>query len=195
MSYEREYKSLVGDYIKPDADLKALVQKTLALARQVAPPNNCNDWGDDLKAKIPVQLAGVSSLLTIVKSGASYNRIEEAKGSLALGEKLLMKPHNIQVLSVLLMLGCGKSGQTSLENQLMQIRTGEGKLIILGAASVMFALLGFKVCTVCYSEYLSERDFRLFEDVFDRFGLSKYIIYSKIIDRNCDVLPIEYDLF
>jgi hypothetical protein len=179
-SYEREYKSLVGDYIKPDADLKALVHRTLALARQVAPPNNCDDWGDDLKAKIPVLLAGVFSLLTIVKSGASYNRIEEANGSSDFGEKLLMKPHNIQVLTVLLMLGCGKSGRTSLENQLMQIRTGEGKSIILGAASVMFALLGFKVRTVCYSEYLSDRDFRLFEDVFDHFGLSNLITYSKI---------------
>jgi preprotein translocase subunit SecA len=62
----------------------------------------------------------------------------------------------------------------------MQIRTGEGKSMILGAASVMFALLGFKVRTVCYSEYLSDRDFRIFEDVFNRFGLSKYIVYSKI---------------
>jgi hypothetical protein len=35
MSYEREYKSLVGDYIKPDADLNALVHKTVALAKQL----------------------------------------------------------------------------------------------------------------------------------------------------------------
>ena len=180
MNYEMEYKSLVGDYIKPDADLNALVQKTVSLARQAAPLNNVNDWGDDLKAKIPAILAGVFSLLTVVKSGASYNRIEEATGSSKLGEKLLMKPHNIQVLSLLFMLGCGSSGPTSLENQLMQIRTGEGKSMILGAASIMFALLGFRVCTVCYSEYLSDRDFRLFEEVFDRFGLSNLIAYSKI---------------
>ena len=180
MSYEREYKSLVGDYIKPDADLNALVHKTVALARGIAPPNNCNGWGDDLKEKIPALLAGVFSLLTVVKSGASYNRIEEATGSSDFGEKLLLKPHNIQVLSLLVMLGCGKSGRASLDNQLMQIRTGEGKSMILGAASVMLALLGFRVRTVCYSEYLSDRDFRLFEDVFNRFGLSNYITYSKI---------------
>jgi hypothetical protein len=180
MSYEREYKSLVGDYIKPDADLNLLVQKTLALAREAAPLARSKMWSEDLKTTIPVILAGVFSLLTVVKSGASYNRIEEATGSSDLGEKLLMKPHNIQVLSLLFMLGCGKFGKTPLENQLMQIRTGEGKSMILGAASVMFALLGFKVRTVCYSEYLSDRDFRLFEDVFGRFGLSKYIVYSKI---------------
>ncbi len=60
-----------------------------------------------------------------------------------------------------------ESGQALLNNQLMQIRTGEGKSMILGAAAVVFALLGFRVRTVCYSEYLSDRDFRLFEDVFD----------------------------
>jgi hypothetical protein len=62
----------------------------------------------------------------------------------------------------------------------MQIRTGEGKSMILGAAAVMLSLLGFKVRTVCYSEYLSNRDFKLFEELFDRFGLKKFIKYSKI---------------
>ena len=44
----------------------------------------------------------------------------------------------------------------------------------------MLALLGFKVRTVCYSEYLSNRDFELFKEVFDYFGITKYIKYSKI---------------
>ena len=56
----------------------------------------------------------------------------------------------------------------------------EGKSIILGAAAVMLALLGFKVRTVCYSEYLSNRDFELFKEVFDWFGITEYIKYSKI---------------
>lgn len=52
--------------------------------------------------------------------------------------------------------------------------------MILGAAAVMLGLLGFKVRTVCYSEYLSARDFSLFEELFERFGLKKFIKYSKI---------------
>ena len=52
--------------------------------------------------------------------------------------------------------------------------------MILGAAAVMFGLLGFRVRTVCYSEYLSSRDFHLFEEVFGRFGLLQFIKYSKI---------------
>eukprot|EP00956_Cyclotella_meneghiniana_P045123 scaffold354998_cov36-Cyclotella_meneghiniana.AAC.1 len=44
----------------------------------------------------------------------------------------------------------------------------------------MLGLLGFKVRTVCYSEYLSARDYSLFEELFERFGLKKFIKYSKI---------------
>lgn len=63
---------------------------------------------------------------------------------------------------------------------LISILCREGKSIILGATSVMLALLGFRVRTVCYSEYLSNRDFELFKEVFDRFGVTEHITYSKI---------------
>lgn len=94
--------------------------------------------------------------------------------------RVLQIAHNIQVLTLLYMFGCGKGPQSSFDSQLMQIRTGEGKSILLGAASVMLALLGFRVRTVCYSEYLSNRDFQLFEDVFKRFGVLDDVKYSKI---------------
>ena len=179
--YEKQYKSFLGEYIKPDADLKRLVQTTMKLAQKIKPMTSDKlMMGDEEKKTIPLLLAGVFSLFTILKSGASYNRIEEAAGSSSLGDKLLMKPHNIQVLTLLHMFGCGKGGQSSLESQLMQIRTGEGKSLILGAAACTLALLGFRVRTVCYSEYLSSRDFSLFEDVFRRFGLIDDVKYSKI---------------
>ena len=122
-TYERQYKSLLGDYLKPDADLNVLVHKTVSLASRVMPPDNGNEWGEELKKEIPTLLASVFALFTVLKSGASYNRIEAAAGSSTLGEKLLMKPHNIQVLTLLFMFGCGKSDK-DLESQLMQIRTG-----------------------------------------------------------------------
>mmetsp|Transcript_643 Transcript_643/g.1274 ORF Transcript_643/g.1274 Transcript_643/m.1274 type:complete len:2485 (-) Transcript_643:1939-9393(-) len=179
-AYEMQYKSLLGEYIKPEADLNTLVRNVTSLAQKMKPISCDKMWGEKDQKNIPVLLAGVFSLFTVLKSGASFNRIEAAEGSSSLGEKLLMKPHNIQVLTLLYMFGCGKGSQSSLDSQLMQIRTGEGKLMILGAASVMFALLGFHVRTVCYSEYLSSRDFRLFEEVFQRFGLLDKVKYSKI---------------
>ena len=91
-----------------------------------------------------------------------------------------MKPHNIQILSLLSMFGCGTAVSKSLKSQAMQIRTGEGKSMILGAAAAIFGLLGFRVNCVCYSKDLSTRDYERFHDVFDHFGLSHVIKYSTI---------------
>lgn len=178
--YDTQYKSLLAEYIKPEADLPDLVKKTKFLAQKLQPISCDKMWTNEEKGHIPVLLAGVFSLFTILKSGASFNRIEEAGGSTTFGEQLLMKPHNIQVLTLLYVFGCGKGPQSSIESQLMQIRTGEGKSMILGAAATMLALLGFRVRTVCYSEYLSSRDFHLFEEVFQKFGVLDLVSYSKI---------------
>ena len=178
--YDTQYKNFLGDYLKPGSDLPDLVKKMKCLAKKLQPISCDKMWTDEEKKLIPVLLAGVFSLFTILKSGASFNRIEEAGGSSTFGEQLLMKPHNIQVLTLLYMFGCGKGQQSSLESQLMQIRTGEGKSMILGAAATMLALLGFRVRTVCYSEYLSSRDFLLFEEVFQKFGVLDLVKYSKI---------------
>eukprot|EP00956_Cyclotella_meneghiniana_P041584 scaffold231470_cov23-Cyclotella_meneghiniana.AAC.1 len=157
-------------------------------------------------------------MFTVLKSGESYNRIETAGGSSELGVKLLMKPHNIQVstarvfsfsctysvpsqyassiqiLTLLYTFGCGSAISTSLQSQLLQIRTGEGKSMILGAASAMLALLGFKVRTVCYSEYLSNRDYKLFEEVFCHFGLQRHVKYSTIKKYAGDSIAAKGDI-
>eukprot|EP00957_Ditylum_brightwellii_P151643 11548066-Ditylum_brightwellii.AAC.1 len=76
----------------------------------------------------------------------------------------------------------------------MQIRTGEGKSMILGAAAVVLALLGFKARCVCYSEYLSERDFGLFRDVFDDFAVREHVKYSKITTLSEDKTKAKGDI-
>ena len=45
--------------------------------------------------------------------------------------------------------------QISMENQIIQMYTGEGKSITLGITSLMLAFLGFKVDCSCYSKFLS----------------------------------------
>mmetsp|Transcript_16369 Transcript_16369/g.39980 ORF Transcript_16369/g.39980 Transcript_16369/m.39980 type:complete len:192 (-) Transcript_16369:947-1522(-) len=105
-----------------------------------------------------------------------------------------MKPHNIQVMTLLCMFGCGRPPNDSLESQLMQIRTGEGKSMILGAAASLLGLLGFRVRCVCYSEYLSARDYGLFEDVFRRFQIHEDIVYSKITTLSEDTTATKGDI-
>lgn len=176
--FEGEYKALLGEYIGPEADLNGLVQKIISSADNLIPLTCDTGWGKLAKEQIPTILAGVFAVFTILKSGASYNRVGTTDAGM--GEKLLMKPHNIQVLTLLCMFGCSSSSCDSLESQLMQIRTGEGKSMIIGAAAVVFGLLGFRVRCVCYSEFLSSRDYNLFSDVFKSFHLSDHITYSMI---------------
>jgi hypothetical protein len=179
--FESLYTSFLGEYLSPGADLNALVKKTVDLAETLTPISCDHGFGDKMKEHLPTIMAGVFALFTVLKSGESFNRLEEVpSGDSIDSTKLLMKPHNIQVMTLLCMFGCGSSGSSSLQSQLMQIRTGEGKSMILGAAAVIFGLLGFQVRCICYSEYLSNRDYELFHDVFRYFGLLGSINYSKI---------------
>lgn len=57
----------------------------------------------------------------------------------------------------------------NLQNHLMQIKTGEGKSIILGVMGLLLALMGHSVYCVCYSKILSERDYDSFKDMFAAF--------------------------
>ena len=194
-TFDARYKSLLGEYIKPQADLNALVQKTVAIAQNLKPLKCSSGWSPEVKHQMPNILAGVFTVFTVLKSGQSYNRIEAAAaGASEIGEKLLKKPHNIQVLTLLSMLGCGAPSRSTLESQLMQIRTGEGKSMILGAAAVVLGLLGFRVRCVCYSEYLSNRDYDLFKDVFSYFHLTEYIKYSKITALSEDTTAAKGDI-
>jgi preprotein translocase subunit SecA len=42
-----------------------------------------------------------------------------------------------------------------MRNNLVQIKTGEGKSVTLAVVSMIFALNGFEVKCACYSKYLS----------------------------------------
>ena len=194
-AFDAEYKNLLGTYLKEDADKNRLAKKAIALARTIGPLCCDSGWDDSVKAKLPHLLAAVFALFTILKSGESFARIQKSKDAHRIGEKLLMKPHNVQVLTLLHLLGCGKASMdTSLESKLMQIRTGEGKSIILGAAAAILGLLGFKVRCVCYSEYLSSRDYTLFSEVFDYLDLKEFVKYSKITTLSEDTTATKGDI-
>ena len=68
----------------------------------------------------------------------------------------------------------------------MEIRTGEGENIILGALAVALSLLGFTIHCVCYSEHLSDRNNELFQDIFTSFSVASRIKYSKITTMSED---------
>jgi len=70
-------------------------------------------------------------------------------------------------LSLFLLLGFNKKDLLpTIERTMIQVSTGEGKSIILGILSAYLGLVGFKVYEACYSDYLSQRDKKEFNDLF-----------------------------
>jgi hypothetical protein len=65
-----------------------------------------------------------------------------------------------------------------LENHLVQIKTGEGKSVTLAITATVLALMGYDINCVCYSEYLSRRDYEAFQSIFNAFGLGKNVYYG-----------------
>ncbi|KAK3239607.1 hypothetical protein CYMTET_50476 [Cymbomonas tetramitiformis] len=207
--YEAEYDTCFQMWCAGQLEMPDLADMVCA---QVAPVSPCHiaAWTRDIKDMLPTLLGRIFAYFTILKSGESYKRLRDAGddhhaivGATALangqasdggagdarGEAMnvghvLLKPHNIQVLSVLRMLGYD-TDDTDLASHLMDIRTGEGKSIILGACSTLLGLLGFRVRCVCYSQYLSDRDCSLFKDLFLAFGVSRRIVYSTICQYSC----------
>jgi hypothetical protein len=106
----------------------------------------------------------------------------------------MFTPHPCQVLTLLSLLrvdqkdtlvGRFKSLFTNEElakmidsSHLIQLKTGEGKSVILGVLATLLAVRGCDVDCVCYSQYLSERDFTDFLPVFEAFNITQNVWYG-----------------
>ncbi|ETO01668.1 hypothetical protein RFI_35772, partial [Reticulomyxa filosa] len=108
-------------------------------------------------------------------------------------DSYLLQPHAAQVIAIFRMLGIDEN-KPGLTNNLVQIGTGEGKSVTLAVTSCVLALLGFGVSCASYSEYLSCRDFKSFESLFNAFGVVDRIhygtfnkLYERIINEGGDV--------
>eukprot|EP00854_Cymbomonas_tetramitiformis_P004389 gene4389-5398_t len=209
-AYQDEYSTCFNMWRAGELLLDNIAHRVAEKAATLRPACHIKCWSPAVKAALPVLLGGVFAYFTILKSGDSYNRLaadsaagggrgnatkkqKVCKEAAPSTQNVLLKPHTIQVLTILRLLGCD-TRDAALDNQLMQIRTGEGKSIILGACSILFGLLGLKVRCVCYSEYLSERDHELFRELFCAFGVSEHIVYSKITSYSEDTVAAKGNL-
>jgi len=94
-------------------------------------------------------------------------------------EKYLFQPYVAQVVSIFRMMSCGDTTE-AIKNNLVQIGTGEGKSVTLAVTSTLLALLGYSVNCVCYSPYLSARDFEDFKKFFTFLDVLDYIEYGSL---------------
>jgi hypothetical protein len=120
---------------------------------------------------------------------AQWTYLSSAQGYHDGDVRTLLQPSNTQILSIFRLIAI--DDPNGIKDHLAMIKTGEGKSISLGIIATLFSLLDYQVNVVCYSNYLSNRDQKVFSDLFDSFQLHTKIAYStinglveKVIDRN-----------
>ena len=94
-------------------------------------------------------------------------------------KKCILQPHPAQIVCILMLLGIDEAKGPS-KNHVMELLTGEGKSIVLGALATFFAYFGYSVDVVCYNPFLSQRDWNLFKFVFGFFDTADRIHYCDI---------------
>jgi len=144
----------------------------------------------DRKARdlIPELLGCAMAAWSVLNSGALSKEVNS--------NDVLLRPHNLQVLATLCMLGTHDESRlrylietfwkyvpgasVNPTGHLCELLTGEGKSVVLAGAAVVLALLGNNVSVACYSKYLSERDAADFQSLFECFEVDQYITYGSI---------------
>ncbi|CAF1394740.1 unnamed protein product [Adineta steineri] len=166
------YESLIKQYLKPNVELGSLIDNTKLLAGDIKQQPTRIEWDASLRSNIPKLAAHIFALWTL-QSAYHYFEATEVENK----KSYLLQPHAAQVVSIFRMLGIGDDKE-ELKNNLVQIGTGEGKSVTLGATASILALLGFDVCCACYSEYLSQRDYASFLSLFDSLGVLSNVHYG-----------------
>lgn len=115
-----------------------------------------------------------------------------------------VEPNNAQIIAIIFLLNLDVKERdlgslklnifTAFQNQLIQVQTGEGKSIIMGFASSILALIGYEVHAVCYSSYLSERDYKSFEPLFKFLDLDDHIFYGTFNQISEVILQKQFDI-
>ncbi len=184
---------LKGYLITPPEELEKFAQR---IKLQVSAHKRNRSW-TKFRETLPEVLAAIFAVWS-VSSSASFYASTKNKNS-------ILRPHPVQVFSIFRILeidapaGYLEKAKVfflgdQLNGHLIQIGTGEGKSIILGILSTILALVGFRISCVCYSQYLSARDYHSFKDLFLRFGVAEDIKYSTLAQMAGEFINEEGDI-
>ena len=102
------------------------------------------------------------------------------------------RPHPVQVLSIFRLLGVrGQQSWTSTlsrwvagglpgnsKGHVIELKTGEGKSLVLGVVAAFLGLERCRVDVVCFSKHLSGRDAEAFSPLFEALGVQEQIVYG-----------------
>jgi len=175
--FMEEFKLLVEKHLRHSqqgmTDIKNKLQ--LLISEEIKKNRKDKMIPNNLFQDLPKILAHICAIFTINGSKNYYN-LDDTNFE----NKNLMIPHPAQIIAVFELFCLNTKNSKKVRNNMVQVGTGEGKSIILGITSILFALLGYEVSVACYSNNLSMRDYDSFKDLFDFFGISKYIHYGNL---------------
>jgi hypothetical protein len=182
------YQDLIKKYLDSNMNLEPLISNILNIAGKSYYSNNNVSLSFNEVAKIPKLVAHIFAFWTLHNASDYF-----ALGAGEENKKYLLTPHPAQVVSIFCMLGLDKN-EEFLQNNLVEIKTGEGKSITLAVTSSVLALLGMDVSCACYSQYLSKRDEEAFNFIFVALQIDQFIHYDtfsrlceRIINKDGDI--------
>ena len=175
---QQQTANLEAHYAKYDAKYKKMLQEhftTKAVSEMVA---------EALAGADVVEIiAGICAVWSLTGSSADHD-----------DSSSIIRPHAVQILSIFVLLGLDTGKDLSVSGHLIQVKTGQGKSVLLGVLATLLAIRGWDVDCVCYSSYLSARDAQSFASVFRAFSVHDQVQYGtfnglaeKSINANGDV--------
>ncbi|EAR87661.2 helicase carboxy-terminal domain protein (macronuclear) [Tetrahymena thermophila SB210] len=162
--------------------IESLAYKVKSFAKKIELKNKQIKWDNSVRQNIPSLMAHIFALWTFLNMEYFKELTHMAKEE---KETYLFSPHAGQIISIFRLLGLGYQTD-GLQNNFIQIGTGEGKSIVLAVTAIIFALHEVDVYCACYSQYLSERDYESFLKLFNILGVIqniKYGAFTKICEH------------
>ncbi|KAL4469878.1 hypothetical protein ABPG72_011099 [Tetrahymena utriculariae] len=178
--YEDAYKKSLGEWQNGIITKNGIIQDIKQLASQFQ-ENYKNQYLNS--QQIYWSVKQIEDLINILALVASYWSVDCCKTS----QDTLRYLHAVQATAIMIQLSIEQSEEKKkVINKFVEIKTGEGKSIVIGITAVIFALIGFEVNCCCYSELLKNRDETSFNSIFKQLELQnkvKYYSLEKLMER------------
>ncbi|MEM7361850.1 MAG: hypothetical protein AAF335_02450 [Bacteroidota bacterium] len=166
IKYKALYDELIKKYLKPNAKLDKIVKE---IYKKDLKKKNLVRLFKSNDCDIPLLTARVFALWTLLQAQTYFKAQSGQNHAAKIQYDYLMHAYPSQIITIFRLLGV--DNKSKLENHLAQVFTGQGKSLILGGLAAILAILGFEVHCACFSEYLSNRDHKLFNELFKKLGL------------------------
>jgi energy-coupling factor transporter ATP-binding protein EcfA2 len=213
-----EYWTLVNRCLKTRLEIEHIPGMIINLAEQI---QTCSD-ADEVARYITRIIAHFFAYWTL-KNLDGFDALVGSTNATS----YLLQPHPAQLFAIMRILGLDSDGfyiknifdmvarttdylwtyafgnarrahkPYTLRPHMAEIKTGEGKSVVLACVAAVIALLGFDVDIACYSKYLSDRDAEAFKFMFEDCGIQDRIFYGtfkelgeRLLDRHKTLRPL-----